>query len=98
MTYPAYSMLMNGEISQALLYVLNNYFIFGAYWILLGASLYMALHAKTQNNLLSLAGLSIYILAVGPFMSVAIYREFANYVVAIIIFLLAAAIYLLFIK
>ncbi|KXB07146.1 hypothetical protein AKJ54_00645 [candidate division MSBL1 archaeon SCGC-AAA382K21] len=60
--------LLAGNIGQSLLYVMNNYFIYGSMWFLLGMAIFMIVQAKIRDYNISGIVMGLYFLVFSPYM------------------------------
>jgi len=76
----AWEYLIQGRIGDAIMDVLNNYFVFGTFWLLLGFSIFAVIQSKTRNMNISLIITSLYFIVVSPYMLPVWFLEYTKYV------------------
>lgn len=96
MVSPFFDYLVQGEISKSILYVLNNYFIYGTFWFLLGITIFVVVQAKVQDYNISGVIMALYFIVMSPYMSYL--SVYARYIQILLGVFIAFAIYKILVK
>lgn len=99
--FTPYDLLVQGKIYESLIFVLNNYFLYFSFWLLLGVSIYAIIQSKTKNYNIAVLLMCIYFVVISPFAtagSAPLYYEITKYVQLLLIVIIGYSLYKLLVK
>jgi hypothetical protein len=93
--------LLLGDVGSALLWIANNYFPLGSFWILIGLGIFATMQAKFENMQYSVFAMALYGIGVLPWISIngmAILPVISMFEYYIIAFVVLAGVYAILVR
>lgn len=88
--------LLSGNVGESMLYLMNNYFIYGSLWFLIGVAIFMIVQAKVRDYNFSAIIMGLYFLVFSPYMTAL--EPYLLHIQAIFAVIIAASIYKLVVR
>ena len=97
----AFYLFTMGDWGNAFLWIMNNYFPMGSFWILLGLGIYFTVYNKFESQQIAFFCIALYGIAVAPWIQIggaSILPEISKYVYYAIAIVIAIGLYYLFMR